>query len=148
MLSEFREFIARGNVFDMAVGIVIGAAFTSVVDSFVKDILMPPIGVVSGGVDFTDLFVNLGPGDYRSLAEATAAGAPTLNYGLFINALISFLIVAFAVFMLVRSYNRLRREKESIAAEPTDKECPFCRFEIPLAATRCPHCTSELAEAA
>jgi large conductance mechanosensitive channel len=142
---EFREFIARGNVFDLAVGVVIGAAFGTVVKSFVDDVLMPPLGLLLGGVDFEDLFVSLSGQDYPSLASAQEAGAPTLNYGLFINNLISFLIVAFAVFLLVRSYNRLREERESVPAAPTDRECPFCRFRIPVAATRCAHCTSELA---
>lgn len=144
MLKEFREFVARGNVFDLAVGIVIGAAFTSVVNSFVQDVLMPPIGLLTGGVDFTNLYVNLGHQAYPSLAAAKAAGAPTLNYGSFINNVITFLIVAFAVFLLARGYNRLRQERESVPAEPTDRECPFCRFTIPLNATRCAHCTSAL----
>jgi large conductance mechanosensitive channel len=145
MLNEFKQFIARGSVFDLAVGIVIGAAFTSVVNSFVNDILMPPIGLVTGGVDFTNLFINLGPEEYTSLSAAQEAGAPTLNYGLFLNATISFLIVAFAVFLLLRSYNRLLQQRQSVPATPTDKECPFCRFTIPLGASRCAHCTSELA---
>jgi large conductance mechanosensitive channel len=144
MLREFREFVARGNVFDLAVGIVIGAAFTSVVNSFVQDILMPPLGLVTGGVDFSNLYVNLGDQEYPSLAAATEAGAPTLNYGIFINSLISFLIVAFAVFLLVRGYNRMRAQQETVPAEPTDQTCPYCRFTIPLTATRCAHCTSEL----
>jgi large conductance mechanosensitive channel len=144
MLNEFKEFIARGSVFDLAVGIVIGAAFTGVVNSLVNDVLMPPIGLITGGVDFSNLYINLGEGEYESLAAATEAGAPTINYGSFINTLISFLIVAFAVFMLVRSYNRLRASNESVPAAPTDKECPFCRFTVPLQATRCAHCTSEL----
>jgi large conductance mechanosensitive channel len=145
MGSEFRKFVARGNVMDLAVGIVIGAAFTSVVNSFVNDMLMPPIGLVTGGVDFSNLYVNLGDQAYPSLAAAQAAGAPTINYGLFLNAIISFLIVAFAVFLLVQSYNRLREQQESVPAAPTDVECPFCRFTIPLGASRCAHCTSELA---
>lgn len=144
MLKEFREFVARGNVFDLAVGIVIGAAFTSVVNSFVQDVLMPPIGLLTGGVDFANLYVNLGHQTYPSLAAAKAAGAPTLNYGSFINNVITFLIVAFTVFLLARGYNRLRQERESVPAEPTDRECPFCRFTIPLNATRCAHCTSNL----
>jgi large conductance mechanosensitive channel len=148
MINEFKQFIARGNVFDLAVGIVIGAAFTSVVNSFVNDILMPPIGWATGGVDFTNLFVTIGEGEFESLAAAQEAGAATINYGLFLNAIISFLIVAFAVFMLVRSYNRLREQQESAPAEPTDKECPFCRFTIPIGATRCAHCTSEVPAAA
>ena len=142
---EFREFIARGSVFDLAVGIVIGGAFGTVVKSFVDDVLMPPLGMLMGGVDFEDLFVSLSGQDYPSLAAAQEAGAPTINYGLFINNVVSFLIVAFAVFLLVRSYNRLREERESVPAAPTDQECPFCRFKIPLAASRCAHCTSELA---
>jgi len=144
MVSEFRNFIARGNVFDLAVGIVIGAAFVSVVNSFVNDILMPPIGAVTGGVDFANLFYTIGQGQYASLAEAQEAGAATVNYGLFLNNIIAFLIVAYAVFLLVRSYNRLRERQESVPAEPTDQECPFCRFTVPLTATRCAHCTSEL----
>ena len=144
MVREFREFIARGTVFDLAVGIVIGAAFTSVVNSFVNDILMPPLGFVTGVVDFTNLFITLGVGEYASLEEATEAGAATINYGNFINNLISFLIVAFAVFLLVRGYNRLREERESVPAAPTDRECPYCRFTIPVTASRCAHCTSEL----
>jgi large conductance mechanosensitive channel len=142
---EFREFIARGSVFDLAVGIVIGGAFGTVVKSFVDDVLMPPLGVLTGGVDFKDLFISLSGQDYASLEAAQEAGAPTLNYGLFINNVISFLIVAFAVFLLVRSYNRLREERESVPAAPTDRECPFCRFKIPVGALRCAHCTSELA---
>jgi large conductance mechanosensitive channel len=147
MLTEFRKFIARGNVIDLAVGIVIGAAFTSVVNSLVNDILMPPIGHATGGADFTDLFVTLGDEEYASLADAQAAGAATINYGLFLNQVISFLIVAFAVFLLVRSYNRLRESQESVPAAPTDMECPHCRFTIPIGATRCAHCTSQLAAA-
>jgi large conductance mechanosensitive channel len=147
MLKDFKQFIARGNVFDLAVGIVIGAAFTSVVNSLVNDVLMPPIGMATGGVDFTNLFVALDGEEYASLADAQAAGAATINYGLFINNLISFLIVAFAVFLLVKSYNRLRQQQESVPAAPTDKECPYCRFSIPVGASRCAHCTSELAVA-
>lgn len=145
MWKEFREFISRGNVFDLAVGIVIGAAFTTVVRSFVDDILMPPVGRLTGGVDFSDLFVNLSGGEYASLAEARAAGAATVNYGIFLNNVISFLIVALVVFLLVKGYNELRRERESVPAAPTEKECPYCRFKIPIGASRCAHCTSELA---
>lgn len=145
MTGEFRKFIARGNVIDLAVGIVIGAAFTSVVNSFVSDVLMPPVGHVTGGVDFAELFIALDGREYASLAAAQEAGAPTLNYGLFLNAVISFLIVAFAVFLLVQSYNRLRDRQESVPATPTDQACPFCRFTIPVGATRCAHCTSQLA---
>ena len=144
MLNEFRTFVARGNVMDLAVGIVIGAAFGSVINSFVNDILMPPIGLITGGVDFSQLYINLSPEVYPSFAAAQEAGAPTINYGLFINSLISFLIVGFAVFLFVRSYNRLRAPQESVPATPTEQECPFCRFTIPLGASRCAHCTSSL----
>ncbi len=147
MGKEFREFVARGSVFDLAVGIVIGAAFASIVDSFVKDILMPPIGLVTGGVDFSNLFINLSGQEYASLAAAQEAGAPTINYGAFLNNVISFLIVAFAVFLLVKQYNRLRQQQESVPAAPTDQECPYCRFTIPTGASRCAHCTSQLSAA-
>ena len=147
MLKEFKEFIARGNVFDLAVAVVIGAAFGKIVDSFVKDIIMPPIGMATGGVDFTNLYVNLSGQTYPSLAAAQEAGAPTINYGLFLNTILQFLIIALAIFMLVKGYNRLRRSGQSEPAAPTDKECPFCRFKIPVAATRCAHCTSELVPA-
>ncbi len=143
MRREFREFVSRGNVFDLAVGIVIGAAFTTVVRSFVDDVLMPPIGWITGGVDFSDLYVNLSGGEYASLAEAKEAGAATINYGLF--NVISFLIVSFAVFLLLGGYNELRREKESTPPEPTEKDCPYCRFKIPIGASRCAHCTFQLA---
>lgn len=143
MYNELRAFIARGNVIDLAVGIVIGAAFTSVVRSFVDDILMPPLGLLMGGVDFTELYVNLGDEEFASHAEAEAAGAATIDYGIFINNVISFLIVAFAVFLLVRAYNRLREDNASEPAVPTTAECPFCRFTIPVGASRCAHCTSE-----
>ena len=146
MISEFRKFIVRGNVIDLAVGIVIGAAFTTVVKSFVDDILMPPIGRVVGGVDFTNLFMSLDGNDYASLEAAKAAGAATINYGLFINNVIAFLIVAFAVFLVVKAYERARRVDEEPSA--TVRACPFCVEDVALAATRCPHCTSELAPAA
>lgn len=143
MHNEFKAFIARGNVIDLAVGIVIGAAFTSLVRSFVDDILMPPLGLLMGGVDFSELYINLASTEFASRAEAEAAGAPTIDYGVFVNNVISFLIVAFAVFLLVRGYNRLREDHASEPAEPTTAECPFCRFTIPKGATRCAHCTSE-----
>ena len=146
MWSEFRAFVARGSVVDLAVGIVIGAAFTSVVNSFVEDLLMPPLGVLTGGVDFTELYVNLGPDDFPSHAAAEAAGAPTLDYGIFLNQLISFGIVALAVFVLARSYNRFRTAEENAPPAATEKECPFCLMRIPLRARRCGHCTSQLAE--
>jgi large conductance mechanosensitive channel len=148
MLKEFKEFVLRGNVVDMAVGIIIGAAFGTIVTSLVNDVIMPPIGLLLGGVDFSDLFILLKAGSpaapYASLADAQAAGAVTINYGVFINAVISFLIVAFVIFLLIRSINRLRREEEAPPPEPTTKECPYCLSTIPIKATRCAHCTSEL----
>jgi large conductance mechanosensitive channel len=151
MLKDFKEFAMRGNVVDMAVGIVIGAAFGAVIKSLVADVIMPPIGLLLGNVDFSNLFITLKAGKvagpYVSLAAAQAAGAVTLNLGLFINTIVSFVIVAFAVFLLVRGINQLRREQEAPPAAPTTKECPYCLSEIPLKATRCPHCTSELGAA-
>jgi large conductance mechanosensitive channel len=146
MVSAFRKFIAQGNVIDLAVGIVIGAAFGTVVKSFVDDVLMPPIGRATGGVDFKDMFVSLDGRHFPSLEAAKAAGAATVNYGVFINNVITFLIVAFAVFLVVQAYNRVRA-KEEAAPAPTLKDCPFCIQPVPLAATRCPHCTSELGPA-
>ena len=144
MLQEFRNFITRGNVIDLAVGIVIGAAFTSVVTSFVADILMPPIGQATGGVDFTELYINLSGGQFESLSAAREAGAPIIAYGLFLNSVISFLIVAFAVFLLVQRYNRMRTLEESASPAPSEKDCAYCRMRIPLEAIRCGHCTSDL----
>ena len=148
MLKEFREFAMRGNVVDMAVGIIIGGAFGTIVKSLVSDVIMPPIGLLLGGVDFSDLFITLkegsAAGPYATLASAQAAGAVTISYGLFANAVISFLIVAFAVFLLIKGINKLQREKEVPAAEPTTKECPHCCSTIAIKATRCPNCTSEL----
>jgi large conductance mechanosensitive channel len=140
-VEEFRKFIARGNVIDLAVGLVIGAAFATVVGSFVEDVLMPPIGLALGGVDFSNLFITLSSGSYATLAEAREAGAATINYGLFLNNVITFLIVAFAVYLVVRAYNRMRMPA---AVAPTEAACPFCQIPIPLAATRCGHCTSQL----
>jgi large conductance mechanosensitive channel len=148
MLKEFKEFVMRGNVVDMAVGIIIGAAFGTIVSTLVKDVLMPPIGLLLGNVDFSNLFILLRhgatAGPYASLAEAQKAGAVTINYGLFVNAIISFLIVAAAVFMLVRGVNQLKREKPAAPAAPTTKECPYCCSTIAIKATRCAHCTTEL----
>jgi large conductance mechanosensitive channel len=144
MWREFKEFAMRGNVLDMAIGIIIGAAFGKIVSSFVNDILMPPIGLLLGGVDFSDLFINLSGKPYASLAEAKAAGAATINYGVFLNTVLDFVIVAFAVFLLVRQVNRLRRQPEPAPAAPTTKECPYCLSVISLRATRCPYCTSDL----
>jgi large conductance mechanosensitive channel len=144
MLKEFREFVMRGNVLDLAVGIIIGAAFGKIVSSFVNDILMPPIGLLLAKVDFSNLFLNLSGTPYASLAEAKAAGAATLNYGLFLNAVIDFLIVSFAIFLLIQQANRLKRQLEAAPAAPTTKECPYCLSTVPLKATRCAACTSEL----
>jgi large conductance mechanosensitive channel len=144
MLKEFKEFAMRGNVLDMAVGIIIGAAFGGIVTSFVNDILMPPIGLLLGRVDFSNLFLTLRGAPFVTLAQAKAAGATTLNYGVFLNTLVNFLIVAFAVFLLIRQVNNLRRRPEPAPAAPTTKECPYCISGIPIKATRCPHCTSEL----
>lgn len=148
MFKEFKEFAVRGNVVDMAVGIVIGAAFGTIVKSFVDDVLMPPIGLLLGNVDFSNLFVTLkegakAAGPYASLAAAKSAGAVTLNYGFFINTVISFIIIAFAVFLVIKGINRMKRE-EAPPAEPNTKECPFCFTTIPIQASRCPHCTSQL----
>jgi len=148
MIEDFKKFVMRGNVIDMAVGIIIGAAFGTIVNSLVADVIMPPIGLVLGNVDFSNLFIVLKEGKvaspYASLASAKAAGAVTVNVGVFVNAIISFLIVAFAMFTLIRSINKLYRQKEARAAEPTTKDCPYCLSTIPIKATRCGHCTSEL----
>lgn len=143
MLKEFREFAMRGNVVDLAIGVVIGAAFGKVVSSLVSDIIMPPLGVLLGSVDFSNIFINLSGGHYASLAAAKAAGAATINIGLFVNAVIDFLIIAFAIFIVMRQINRLARKPPEVKA-PTTKECPYCCSVIPLNATRCPQCTSEL----
>ena len=144
MLREFREFIARGNAFDLAVGIIMGTAFGAIVTSLVNDVVMPPVGLLLGGVDFANLFVSLSGQTYPSLAAAKAAGAATINIGVFMNTLLNFLIVAFVIFMLVRTVNRLKRQPAPAPAVPTSKECPHCLSTIPIKATRCAHCTSEL----
>lgn len=148
MLKEFKEFAMRGNVVDMAVGIIIGAAFGTIVKSLVSDVIMPPIGLLLGDVDFTNLFFVIKQGavvgSFATLAEAQKAGAVTINYGMFVNTIISFLIVAFAVFLVIRNLNKLKREEEALPEEPTTKECPHCLSEIPIKATRCAHCTSEV----
>ncbi len=148
MWKEFRDFAMRGNVVDMAVGIVIGAAFGKIVSSVVADVLMPPIGLLLGGVDFSNLYLVLKDGKragpYLALTDAQTAGAVTLNYGLFINQIISFIIVAFALFMVIKVMNRLKREQPAPAAAPTTKDCPQCAMAIPVAARRCPHCTSTI----
>ncbi len=148
MWKEFKEFAMRGNVVDMAVGIIIGAAFGSIVSSLVSDVLMPPLGLLLGNVDFSNLFMVLKEGKvvqpYTSLAEAQAAGAVTINYGIFLNRVISFVIVAFAVFMLVKGINRIKRQEQPKPAAPTTKECPQCFSTVSIKATRCAFCTSEI----
>ncbi|KPK75421.1 MAG: mechanosensitive ion channel protein MscL [Gemmatimonas sp. SM23_52] len=143
MLKEFKEFAMRGNVLDMAIGIIIGVAFGKIVTSLVNDVIMPPIGVLLGKVDFSNLFINLSGTPYDSLAAAKEAGAATIAYGVFLNTVLDFLIVAFVIFLIVRQVNKLKR-KEEAPAEPTTKECPFCVSVVPIKATRCPNCTSEL----
>ncbi|NYT02898.1 MAG: large conductance mechanosensitive channel protein MscL [Methanosarcinales archaeon] len=145
IMSEFKEFAVKGNVVDMAVGIIIGVAFGKIVTSMVNDILMPPIGLLIGNVDFTNLYITLSGGQYPSLAEAQAAGAVTINYGLFLNTLIEFIIVAFAIFVMVRQINRLKLKE--VPPPPNTKECPFCKSAIPIKAVRCPNCTSALESA-
>lgn len=144
MWKEFKEFALRGNVIDLAIGIIIGAAFGKIVTSFVSDILMPPIGLVLGKVDFANLYLNLSGQQYASLADAKAAGAATINYGIFLNTILDFVIVAFVIFLFVRQVNRMKRKEAAAPAAPTTKECPYCFSAIPIKATRCPHCTSEL----
>lgn len=149
MFKEFKEFAVKGNAIDMALGIIIGAAFGAIVQSIVVDIIMPPLGLLIGKVDFSNLFVLLQNGNpqgpYASLANAQTAGAVTINYGNFVNILIRFLIVSFVVFIIVKNINRLKRQEKKVA-EPQTKECPFCYFQIPIKATRCPYCTSEITD--
>jgi len=148
MFKEFREFAMRGNVVDMAVGIIIGGAFGAIAKTLVSDVLMPPIGLLLGGVDFSNLFVVLkegsAPAPYAALADAQAAGAVTINYGVFLNTVISFLIVAFAVFLLIKGINSMKRAEEAPPPVPDSKECQYCISKIPIKATRCPHCTAQL----
>jgi large conductance mechanosensitive channel len=148
MLKEFKKFAMRGNVVDMAVGIIIGSAFSTIVRSLVDDILMPPIGLLFGDVDLTNYFAVIKAGTpvgpYETIAAAQEAGAVTINYGIFINAIITFLIVTFAMFLVIRGINRLEKKEEAPPEEPTTKECPHCKTTIPIKATRCPNCTSEL----
>jgi large conductance mechanosensitive channel len=143
MFKEFKDFIMRGNVLDLAIGVIIGGAFGKIITSLVNDVIMPPIGLLAGKVDFSTLFINLSAAPYATLAEAQTAGAPTINYGLFLNTVIDFLIVALVVFLLVRQVNRLY-PKPAAAPAPVTKECPYCLSTIPLKATRCAHCTSEV----
>ncbi len=142
MLKEFKAFALRGNVIELAVAFIMGTAFGKIVTSLVNDIIMPPIGLLLGKLDFSSLYLNLSGAAYASLAEAKAAGAPTINYGLFVNAVVDFVIVAFVLFLVVRQINRAKKPAE--APKPTNKDCPFCCTAIPQLATRCPHCTSEL----
>jgi large conductance mechanosensitive channel len=147
LAQDFKEFILRGNVIDLAVGIIIGIAFGAIVNSLVNDVIMPPIGKLLGDIDFSNLFVNLSGTDYSSLAEAKAAGAPVIAYGAFINTLINFLIIALVLFIIIRFTNRMiRKEKTSAAPPPPTKECPYCLTVVPVKATRCPACTSNLAQ--
>ena len=143
MFEEFKKFAMRGNVVDMAVGIIIGAAFGKIVSSLVSDVIMPPIGKLMGGVDFSNLFFNLGEGEFATLKAAQEAGAATINYGVFINATLDFIIVAFAIFMLIKGINSLKKEEEA-APTPNTRECPECLSEIPLAARRCKYCASPM----
>ena len=151
MLKEFKEFAMKGNMLDMAVGIVIGAAFGLIITSLVADVIMPPIGLLLGNIDFANIFSVLKegkvPGPYATVAAAKAAGAVTVNWGVFINAIINFLIVAFAIFLMLKGVNKTRREKVAPPAAPTTKECPYCLSAIPIKATRCPQCTSEVTTA-
>ena len=144
MFKEFKEFAMRGNVIDMAVGVIIGAAFGKIVTSFTNDVMMPPIGLLLGRVDFSNLFLNLSGSPYPSLAEAKKAGAATINYGLFLNSVIDFVIVAFVLFMMIRQINRFLAPAPPPPGEPTTKDCPFCLSQIPVKATKCGHCTSQL----
>ena len=145
MIKEFKEFAMRGNVVDMAVGIVIGGAFGKIVSSLVGDVIMPVVGKITGGVDFSNMYVNLSGGEYDSLAAAKEAGAATLNYGLFINTVIDFVIIAFAIFMVIKAMNRMKRKEEEAPAAPTTKKCSECLMEIPIDAKKCGHCTSPVA---
>jgi len=141
MIKEFKEFAMRGSMLDLAVGIIIGAAFGKIITSLVNDIIMPPIGLLLGKVDFSNLFINLSGKTYNTISEAKAAGAATINYGLFFNTVIDFLVVAFVIFLLIRQINKMKRQEE--APPVTTRECPFCYSSIPIKATRCPNCTSE-----
>jgi large conductance mechanosensitive channel len=144
MFQEFKKFAMRGNVIDLAVGVVIGGAFGKIVASLVSDIIMPLVSLVVGGMDLAGKFVSLDGNTYPTLAAAQEAGAATLNYGLFIMAIVDFLIIAFSIFMVVRAINRMKKPEEPVVEEPTTKECPICKSQVAIAATRCPHCTSSL----
>ncbi len=144
IISEFKEFAMKGNVVDLAVGVIIGGAFGKIVDSLVKDIVMPMVGRLLGGVDFKHLYINLGSKTFETLEAAEKAGAPIVKYGAFINTVVDFIIIAFAIFMAIKVMNRIKRAEEAAPAEPTTRECPHCLSTIPLKATRCPQCTSQL----
>ncbi|HAV92452.1 TPA: large conductance mechanosensitive channel protein MscL [candidate division WOR-3 bacterium] len=144
MFKEFKEFALKGNMLDLAVGIILGAGFGKIITSLVNDILMPPLGLLIGKVDFSNLFIDLSGKGFKSLTDAKAAGAATINYGLFINVLLDFMIVAFVIFLLIKQVNKLNRKKEESPAVPTTKECPFCFSQININASRCPNCTSEI----
>ena len=149
MWKEFKEFAIKGNVIDMAIGVIIGAAFGKIVSSLLSDVLMPPIGLLMGRVDFSSLFISLNGTSYPSLAAAKAAGAPTINYGVFLNVVIDFALVSFVVFLIIKQINRLKRQEAPVSpAAPTTKECRYCLSGIPLKATRCAHCTADLIEPA
>lgn len=142
--GEFKAFAIRGNVVDLAIGVVIGSTFTTITNSLVKDIIMPPLGLVTSGINFSNLFIDLSGKDFATLAQAQAAGVPTINYGMFLNAILNFFVVALVVFIVIKQINRLERREEAGPAEPTQKTCPFCSLSIPRSASRCPHCTSRL----
>lgn len=144
MLKDFKAFALKGNVMDLAIGVIIGGAFGKIVTSFVNDIIMPLLGLLIGGVSFKDLFISLNGTKYATLEEAVAATAPTLNYGQFIGTVLDFLIIAFAIFMVIKQLTRFKKKEEIVVEEPTTKECQYCKTQIAIAATRCPHCTSEL----
>jgi large conductance mechanosensitive channel len=144
MIKEFKEFIMKGNVLDLAIGVIIGGAFGKIVSSLVTDVLMPPIGMLLGKVDFSSLYINLSGGSYPSLAEAQKAGAATLNFGLFLNNIINFLIIAVVIFLIIKQVNRMQKPAAQPAVEPTTKECPYCKTSIAIKAIRCPNCTSQL----
>ena len=144
MLKEFKEFVTRGNVIDLAVGVIIGGAFGKIVSSLVNDIIMPPIGMLLHGVNFADLFLAMDGKTYASLADAQTAGAPTVNYGLFIVNVIDFVIVALVIFLMIRAISKLKKKPAPVVEEPNSKDCPFCHTSIPVKASRCPHCTSQL----
>jgi large conductance mechanosensitive channel len=146
MFKEFKEFALRGNVLDMAVGIIIGAAFGKIVSSLVNDVIMPPLGLLIGNINFASMFVNLSGKPFESLAQAQQAGAATINYGIFINAIIDFVLVALVLFLLIKQFNRMKKEKPAPAAAPTTKDCPYCFSTIPIKATKCAHCTSQIAQ--